>query len=45
MRQMQDLGRISTSQIVQLAGANFYIFISNESEIVRELREFAARLK
>jgi hypothetical protein len=36
---------VPSARIVELPGANLYMFLSNESDIIRELRAFAATLK
>lgn len=38
------LAGVPTARIVELAGANLYMFLSNESDVLRELREFAGGL-
>ena len=35
---------VPTARIVELPGANLYMFISNEADVIRELRAFAATL-
>ena len=35
---------IPTAQIVELPGANLYMFLSNEADVLREIRAFAATL-
>jgi len=35
---------VSTAKIVELPGANLYMFISNEADVIRERRGFAASL-
>jgi hypothetical protein len=40
-----DLRRgVPTAQIVELPGASLYMFLSNEADVIRELRGFAASL-
>ena len=36
---------VPAARIVELANANFYVFLSNEEELLRELRPFLAALK
>lgn len=36
---------VPTARIVELPGANLYMFLSNEADIVREVRAFAATLQ
>jgi pimeloyl-ACP methyl ester carboxylesterase len=44
-RWQQDLlAPIPTARIVELPGANLYMFVSNEADVLREVRAFAARL-
>jgi hypothetical protein len=44
-RWQQDLlAAVPTARIVKLPGANLYMFLSNEADIIRELRAFAASL-
>ena len=41
----QDLLKgVPTAKIVELPGANLYMFLSNEADIIRELRAFDAAL-
>lgn len=35
---------VPTAKIVKLPGANLYMFVSNEADIMRELRAFGASL-
>jgi hypothetical protein len=35
---------VPTAKIVELPDANLYMFLSNEADIIRELRAFAASL-
>ena len=35
---------VPTARIVDLQGASLYMFLSNEADVLREIREFAARL-
>ena len=45
MRWQQELlAAIPTARIVELRGASLYMFLSNEADIIRELRAFAASL-
>ncbi len=45
-RHRQDLQKgVPSARVVEVPGANFYIFLSNDAEIVREMRAFAAGLK
>jgi pimeloyl-ACP methyl ester carboxylesterase len=39
------LAGVPTARIVELPGANVYMFVSNEADIIREVRAFAATLK
>jgi hypothetical protein len=39
------LAGVPNAKIVELAGANLYMFLSNETDIIRELRAFAASLR
>jgi non-heme chloroperoxidase len=42
-RWQQDLlAQIPTARIVELPGANLFMFLSNEADVVREIRAFAA---
>jgi non-heme chloroperoxidase len=44
-RWQQDLlTAIPTARIVELPGANLYMFLSNEADVLREIRTFAATL-
>ena len=44
-RWQQDLlAAVPTARIVELPGANLYMFLSNEADVIRELRAFAASL-
>ncbi|MGH9221979.1 MAG: YybH family protein, partial [Vicinamibacterales bacterium] len=44
-RWQQDLlAAIPTARIVELVGANLFMFISNEADVLREIRAFAASL-
>ena len=36
---------VAHSRVVELAGANHYIFLSNEADVLRELREFLGGLR
>jgi hypothetical protein len=36
---------VTHSRVVELAGANRYIFLSNEPDVLRELREFLGSLQ
>ena len=38
------LGGIPTARIVELPGANLYMFLSNEADVLREMRAFAVTL-
>ena len=45
MRHIRDLKRgLPNARIVELPGGNFYVFLSNETELVKEIRSFAAGL-
>ena len=35
---------VSTARIVDLTGANLFMFLSNEADVLREIRAFAATL-
>ena len=35
---------VPNARLVELPGANLYMFVSNEADIIRELRAFAATL-
>jgi pimeloyl-ACP methyl ester carboxylesterase len=39
------LAGVPTARIVELPGANLYMFVSNQADIIREVRAFAATLK
>ena len=44
-RYQQDLrAAVPTARIVDLTGANLYMFLSNEADVLREIRAFAATL-
>src|SRR5205823_1654306 len=44
-RWQQDLlAAVPTARIVELAGANLFMFLSNEADVLREVRAFAATL-
>ena len=38
------LAGVPTARIVDLPGANLYMFLSNEADVLREVRAFAATL-
>ena len=38
------LAGVPNAKIVELPGANLYMFLSNEADIMRELRAFATSL-
>ena len=38
------LAGVSTARIVELPRANLYMFLSNEADVLREVRAFAAKL-
>lgn len=42
--QQDLLAAIPTARIVELPGANLYMFLSNEADVLREIRAFAATL-
>ncbi len=42
--QSDVLAGVPTAKIVELPGANLYMFLSNEADILRELHAFAATL-
>jgi acetylglutamate kinase len=35
---------VPAAHVLTLAGANHYIFLSNEDEVVRDIRDFVARV-
>jgi pimeloyl-ACP methyl ester carboxylesterase len=39
------LAGVPTARIVELPGANLFMFVSNEADVIRELRAFAATLR
>jgi hypothetical protein len=44
-RWQQDLlAAVPTARIVELPGANLYMFLSNEADVLREIRAFADTL-
>ncbi|AMY06978.1 hypothetical protein LuPra_00142 [Luteitalea pratensis] len=38
------LAGVASARIVELPGANLYMFLSNEADVLREVRAFAATL-
>ena len=38
------LASVPTARIVELQGASLYMFLSNEADVLREIRAFAGRL-
>jgi pimeloyl-ACP methyl ester carboxylesterase len=42
--QRQLLAAVPTARIVELPGANLFMFLTHEAEVLREVRAFAARL-
>jgi hypothetical protein len=42
--QQELLAAIPTARIVELPGANLFMFLSNEADVLREIRVFAATL-
>jgi pimeloyl-ACP methyl ester carboxylesterase len=45
MRHVQDLRKgVPNARIVELPGANFYVFLSNEADLLREIRSFITAL-
>ena len=38
------LAGVPTARIVELPGANLYMFLSNEADVLREIRGFGATL-
>lgn len=42
--QSELLAAVPTARVVELPGANLYMFLSNEADIIRELRAFASSL-
>jgi hypothetical protein len=38
------MAAIPKARIVELQGANLYMFLSNEADVLREIRAFAATL-
>ena len=44
-RWQQDLrAAVPTARIVELTGANLFMFLSNEADVSREIRDFGATL-
>jgi len=44
-RWQQDLrAGVPTARIVELTGANLFMFLSNEADVLREIRAFASTL-
>ena len=39
------LAGVPDARIVELPGANLFMFLSNETDVIREVRAFAATLK
>jgi pimeloyl-ACP methyl ester carboxylesterase len=39
------LAGVPTARVVELSGANLYMFLSNEADVLREVRAFAATLR
>jgi hypothetical protein len=39
------LAGVPNAKIVELPGANLYMFLSNEADVIRELRELGKMLK
>ena len=39
------LAGVPTARVVELSGANLYMFLSNEADVIREVRAFAATLQ
>ena len=39
------LAGVPNAKVVELPGANLYMFLSNEADVMRELREFGQSLK
>jgi hypothetical protein len=39
------LAGVPDARIVELPGANLFMFLSNEADVIREVRTFAATLK
>ena len=45
-RWQQDLlAAVPTARIVELPGANLFMFLSNEADVLREIRAFASTIK
>jgi pimeloyl-ACP methyl ester carboxylesterase len=45
LRHVQDLQKgVPKARIVELPGANFYVFLSNEADLLREMRSFITAL-
>jgi hypothetical protein len=44
-RQRDLLAAVPSARIVELEGASLYMFLSNEADVLREVRAFAATLK
>ena len=36
---------VPTAQVITLPGANHYVFLSNEAEVVKEINAFRANLR
>jgi hypothetical protein len=41
--QLDLLASVPTARIVELPGANLFMFLSNEADVLREVRTFVAR--
>lgn len=45
-RHMRDLQKgVPAARVIELPKANFYMFLSNEADVLRELRAFIAGLR
>jgi pimeloyl-ACP methyl ester carboxylesterase len=42
---MKAFEKVPSARIVRLPGANHYLFISNEAEVLKEMRDFIGGLK
>ena len=38
------LAAVPSARVVELAGANLFMFLSNEADVLRELRAFGAQV-
>ena len=45
-KHMRDFrGRVTSARVIELHGVNYYVFLSNEADMLRELRAFVAGLQ